>query len=328
MSGKPAFAYLYTAVLLLASSGFVALGQTPRPASPYGPMADAGAANLPGQTIGNNDLLAISVYDAPEFTRTVRVSTEGLIRLPMVQEAVRAAGLLPSQLEKAIAEVLAKEGILVKPVVIVTVAEYSSRSVSVVGAVRKPVTFQAIGRVTLLDAIARAEGLSDTAGPDLIFTQDDASAAGGRLTRRFLIRDLMDSSRSELNIELRGGEEVRVPEARKIFVAGNVKKPGAFAVREEGQMTIMKALALSEGLSPYPQDHAYIYRKDEAAGGVREIQVELKKILRREAVDIALLPEDTLYIPEASGRKAALTMTEKIVGFGLATASGVLVWRR
>ncbi len=327
MSGKTAFAYFHITVLLLAPSGFVALGQTPRPASPYGPMADAGAANLPGQTIGKNDLLAISVYDAPEFTRTVRVSTEGLIRLPMVQEAIRAAGLLPSQLEKAIAGVLAKEGILVKPVVMVTVAEYSSRSVSVVGAVRKPVTFQAIGRVTLLDAIARAEGLSDTAGPDLIFTQDDESAAG-RLTRRFLIRDLMDSSRPELNIELRGGEEVRVPEARKIFVAGNVKKPGAFAVREEGQMTIMKALALSEGLSPYPQDHAYIYRKDEAAGGVREIQVELKKILRREAVDIALLPEDTLYIPEASGKKAAFTMTEKIVGFGLATASGVLVWRR
>ncbi len=246
MSGKTAFAYLHITVLLLAPSGFVALGQTPRPASPYGPMADAGAANLPGQTIGKNDLLAISVYDAPEFTRTVRVSTEGLIRLPMVQEAIRAAGLLPSQLEKAIAGVLAKEGILVKPVVMVTVAEYSSRSVSVVGAVRKPVTFQAIGRVTLLDAIARAEGLSDTAGPDLIFTQDDESAAG-RLTRRFLIRDLMDSSRPELNIELRGGEEVRVPEARKIFVAGNVKKPGAFAVREEGQMTIMKAIALPAG---------------------------------------------------------------------------------
>lgn len=328
MSGTAARATLKSAALLLAVCAGLAYAQQQRPAQPYGPMSDAGAANLPGQAIGRNDLLAISVYDAPEFTRTVRVSSEGHIRLPMVQKAIRAAGLLPSQLEEAIAEVLSKEGILVKPVVMVTVAEYASRPVSVVGAVRKPVTFQAIGRVTLLDAIARAEGLAELAGPELLLTQEDEASPGRQLTRRILVRDLMDASKPELNIRLTGGEEIRVPEARKIFVAGNVKKPGAFAVREDGQMTVMKALALSEGLTPYPQDHAYIYRKDEAAGGVREIQVELKKILRREAVDFPLEPEDTLYVPEASGKKTAFTLTEKIVGFGLATASGVLIWRR
>lgn len=326
MSGTPAIPHLLAVPLLLAIAGVSASGQTQRPVNPYGPMADAGAANLPGQVIGRNDLLAISVYDAPEFTRTVRVASEGYIRLPMIQQPVQAAGLLPSQLERSIAEILVKEGILVKPVVMVTVAEYSSRAVSVVGAVKKPVTFQATGRVTLLDAIARAEGLSEAAGPELLFAQDEPGT-GKRLTRRILIRDLMDSNRDDLNVELKGGEEIRVPEARKIFVAGNVKKPGAFPVRETGQMTVMKALALSEGLSPYPQDYAYIYRKDEAAGGVREIQVELKKIMQRKAVDIPLEPEDTLYIPEASGKKMAITLTEKIVGFGLATASGVLIWR-
>ena len=35
--------------------------------------------NLPMQTIGKNDLVAISVYDSPELTRTVRVSSEGYI---------------------------------------------------------------------------------------------------------------------------------------------------------------------------------------------------------------------------------------------------------
>ncbi|MBA3975632.1 MAG: hypothetical protein C0504_15605 [Candidatus Solibacter sp.] len=328
MSGRAMRAIQKLAALVLALGAGLAMAGQQRPGQPHGPMSDAGAANLPGQVIGSNDLLAVSVYDAPEFTRTVRVSSEGHIRLPMVQQAIKAAGLLPSQLEEAIAEVLSKEGILVKPVVMVTVAEYSSRPVSVVGAVRKPVTFQSIGRVTLLDAIARAEGLGELAGPELLLTQEDAASPGRRLTRRILVRDLMDAGKTELNIELKGGEEIRVPEARKIFVAGNVKKPGAIAVREDGQMTVMKALALSEGLTPYPQNHAYIYRKDEAAGGVREIQVELKKILRREAVDIALEPEDTLYVPEASGKKTAFTLTEKIVGFGLATASGVLIWRR
>lgn len=291
------------------------------------PMRDAGAANLPGQRVGANDLLAVSVYGSPELTRTVRVTGEGYIRLPLLTERIPAEGRLPSELEEAIAQQLVKEGILVEPVVMVTVVEYASRPVSVVGAVKKPVTFQAVGRVTLLDALARAEGLSELAGPELLLTTP-ARGGGPALTRRLLLRDLMDQSGGALNLALSGGEEIRVPEARKVFVAGNVKRPGAFPVREDNELTVMKALALAEGLAPFPQKYAYVYRKDEQAGGVREIQVPLRDIMRRKAVDFPLEPEDTLYIPEASGRKTAANVTEKIVGFGIATASGVLIWRR
>lgn len=306
--------------LALALAG--ALGaQTP------GPMRDAGAANLPGQRVGPDDLLAVSVYGAPELTRTVRVSGEGSIRLPLLTERIPAAGKLPSEIEEAIARLLVKEGILVQPVVMVTVAEYASRPVSVAGAVKRPLTFQAAGRVTLLDALAKAEGLTETAGPELLVT---TPGRGGEkpMTRRVLLRDLMDTSDPGVNITLEGGEEIRVPEARKVFVTGNVKKPGAFPVREGNELTVLKALALAEGLAPFPQKHAYVYRRDEKAGGVREIQVPLRDIMNRKAVDFALEPEDTLYIPEASGRKTASAVTEKIVGFGVATASGVLIWRR
>lgn len=291
------------------------------------PMRDAGAANLPGQRVGANDLLAVSVYGSPELTRTVRVSSEGYIRLPLLTGRIPAEGKLPSELEDAIAQRLVKDGILVEPVVMVTVVEYASRPVSVVGAVKKPVTFQAVGRVTLLDALAKAEGLSELAGPELLLTTP-ARGDGPALTRRLLLRDLMDESGGALNVLLTGGEEIRVPEARKVFVTGNVKRPGAFPVREGNELTVMKALALAEGLAPFPQKHAYVYRKDEQAGGVREIQVPLRGIMQRKAVDFPLEPEDTLYVPEASGRKTATTVTEKIVGFGIATASGVLIWRR
>ncbi len=292
-------------------------------------MSDAGPANLPGQKIGPNDLLAISVYDAPELTRTVRVSAEGTIRLPMVKQRIKVSGLLPSELETAISAILADEGILVKPVVMVTVAEYASRSVSVVGAVKKPVTFQAVGRVTLLDALARAEGLAETAGPDmLVISYTSEGGEEKRLMRRFLVRELIDGAKPELNLLLTGGEEIRVPEARKIFVAGNVKKPGAFPVREENQMTVLKALALAEGLNPYPQKYAYIYRKADDQGGKNEIQVELAKIMKREAVDYPLEADDTLYVPEDQGKRRLFGTTEKVLGFGMATASGVLIWRR
>lgn len=322
---KSPLRYLAVAAVLTAAAGAFA---QPRPPS-TGPMQDAGAANLPGQAVGPNDLLAISVYDAPELTRTVRVSSEGYIRLPLLQERIPVSGKRPSELEDLIAAQLVKEGILVQPVVMVTVAEYASRPVSVVGAVKRPVTFQAVGRVTLLDALARAEGLSELAGPELLLTLPPNPGQDARpITRRLLLRDLMDDNSSDLNILLHGGEEIRVPEARKIFVTGNVKKPGSFPVREGNELTVMKALALSEGLAPFPQKLAYVYRKDEQAGGVREIEIPLRAIMQRKAVDFPLEPEDTLYIPEAGGRKTAIAITEKIVGFGIATTSGILIWRQ
>ena len=144
--------------------------------SPYPVMADAGKANLPSQTIGADDLIAVSVYRSPELTRTVRVEADGSITLPLLRESVHAVGLLPNELEKAVTEALKREGILVNPVVEVTVAEYASRPISVMGAVKKPLTFQAVGHVTLLDALAKAEGLAPGAAQEVLVTLPDAGA--------------------------------------------------------------------------------------------------------------------------------------------------------
>ena len=314
-------------ILVLLLCAIPAAAQVRSPAI-GGPMGDAGAANLPGQRIGPNDLIAISVYDAPEFTRTVRVAADGTLRLPMVTARLKVAGLQPPELESLVAETLVQEGLFIKPVVMVTVAEYASRPIAVVGAVKRPLTFQAVGRVTLLDALARAEGLASEAGPEVLVSLPDRTEEGKRLLRRIAVRDLLEQSRPDLNLELSGGEEIRVPEAKRIFVAGNVKKPGAFPVRDGAEMTVLKALALSEGLSPYPQKLAFIYREDDRTGGRKEIAVELSKIVARKAPDLSLEPGDTLYIPEDRGKRNAMSIVEKAAAFGGATASGVLIWRR
>src|SRR5882724_576208 len=54
--------------------------------------------NLPAQRIGADDLIAISIYDAPELSRTIRVSPEGNIRIPMLKKRIRAMGLMPAEL--------------------------------------------------------------------------------------------------------------------------------------------------------------------------------------------------------------------------------------
>lgn len=80
-------------------------------------------ANLPAQSVGPNDLIAVSVYDAPELSRTIRVGGDGYIRLPMLKRRVKAEGLYPADLEAAITRALQEEEILVNPFVTVTIAE-------------------------------------------------------------------------------------------------------------------------------------------------------------------------------------------------------------
>jgi polysaccharide biosynthesis/export protein len=134
-------------------------------------MEEVGKANLPAQKLGIDDLVAVSVYDAPELTRTIRVESDGAIHLPLLTEGVPAAGLLPRELEAGLREALKTGEILVDPVVKVTVVEYHSRPIAVMGAVRKPLTFQAEGAVTLLDALARAEGLTTDAGSEVLLSR-------------------------------------------------------------------------------------------------------------------------------------------------------------
>jgi polysaccharide biosynthesis/export protein len=269
--------------------------------------------NLPSQKLGVDDLIGVSVYDAPELTCTLRVEQDGTVHLPLLKEGVQASGMFARQLETSIATALKTEQILVDPFVKVTVVEYHSRPISVVGAVHKPVTFQSVGKVTLLDALARAEGLTNEAGTEVLMTRDG-------VTERISVKKLMKDADPELNYTLHGGEEIRVPEAGKIFVVGNVKKPGAFAVRDANDNSVLRMVALSEGLLPFASKQAYIYRDK------KEIPVELEKIMQRKAPDVRLETDDVFYVPDNKTRRTTFTVIDRITAFGSATASGLLIW--
>lgn len=301
-------------------------------------QVEPAGGNLPAQAIGPADLLAVSVYGAPELTRTVRVSPEGLIRLPMLRETIGAQGLLPADVETRIAAALEQEQILVDPAVTVTIAEYHSRPISVLGAVKSPLTFQALGKTTLLEALARAQGLSEDAGPQILLTRT-AVGGGAAQVEHIPVNRLIDAADPAWNVALDGGEEIRVPQAGRVFVAGNVKHPGAFRMDGAGDTTVLKALALAEGLAPFATKEAYIFRPGPGAGasggrvaggggggiGRTEIPVALSKIMERKAPDVALAANDILFIPDNRARRTSMNILEKTLCFAASTASGMLI---
>jgi polysaccharide biosynthesis/export protein len=282
--------------------------------------------NLSIAKLGADDLIGISVYDSPELTRTVRIDSEGFIRLPMVQQSIRAAGLLPVELETSIGSVLVSEHVMVNPVVTVTIVEFHSRPITVVGAVKNPTTFQAAGNVTLLDAISRAGGLSDNAGAEILVSSPppDGGEATLALVQRVSVHSLLDSADPASNLKLQGGESIRVPEAGQIFVVGDVKRPGAFPITDGSESSVLKALSLSGGLDSFASNEAYIYRNDAVSGQKKEVQINLKKILARKSPDVPLLASDMMYVPSHSGLQSSTRALEIAAGIGIGIASLVI----
>ena len=308
--------------LYLCFLSVAALGAPPT-ASPQPAAQDA--AILPVQRVGPDDLLTIAVADLPELTRNFRVRGDGTLSLPLLKRSIAAKGKYTWEIENQISAALAQEEILVRPVVSVSVAEYRSVPVTVLGAVRHPVTFQAVGEVHLLDALTRADGLADDAGPEILISRPRLDGAPGPI-QRIPVKSLMDDVNPDLNLRLQGGEEIRVPPAGRVFVLGNVKKPGGYPIQDSSDLTVMKIVAECEGLLPFASKEAYIYRNRRGNTSRSEIPIDLRQIMDRKAPDVALQANDILYIPDDKHRKLTAQTVERIAGFGMATVSGLLVF--
>ena len=285
----------------------------------------SGNSNLGFEPVGPGDLVRLSVAGSPELSRSSRVTQTGKLMLPLLHEGVDVNGLTPAQIAQAVTTALVKEKVLVEPIVSAEVLEYRSRRISVVGAVRLPSNFQAVGDMHLLDAIARAQGLTPEAGPEVIVSQP-ASAGGAYSALHIPLKALLAAKDPTLNISLRGGEEIRVPDAPKLFIVGNVKLPGSYPLADIDGSTVLKALAISQGVLPFTAKEAYIYRLEASSGKRHEMPIELRQILHRKAPDVPLQANDILYIPDNARMRLTATTLDHMAGFGSSVASGLIVW--
>ena len=277
------------------------------------------------ERLGKNDVVSVSVYDAPQLTGNVRVNSDGEIRLPMVHQHIRASGLTADELETAIAAALVDEHLLVDPSVFVSIVEYHSRSITVFGAVRSPTTIQVSGTVTLLEAIVKAGGLSENAGSIIEISHPHALSGDNPEgpVQRIDANSLMDVSNPGSDVVLEGGEYVRVLSAGKILVVGNVKHAGPVQITDGPESSVVKAVTLSGGLDSFTYHTAYIFRTD-SSGRREKIPVEIKKIMTFKSPDVPLYGDDLLYVPGSTGQRVGTKALELSLGIGLGIAGLVL----
>ncbi len=283
-------------------------------------------------------MLNIQVFDVPELSREVRVAESGYISLPLIPERVRAGGMTSFQLEQKLAELLQTNGLVAHPQVSVFVREARSQPITVIGAVKNPMVYQAVRQTTLLEVLSQAGGITDDAGSTVIITRggqakpspggsgEDGSDAGARpMTITINLNDLLESGDPKYNILLTGGDVVSVPRAGVVYVLGAVERPGGFVLQSDReQMSTLKVLALAGGLRPTAKPRqAVILRRDPNATQKQELAVDLNKIMARKSEDIQLLPNDILYVPDSAGKRALRRAGEAAISI----SSGVALFR-
>jgi polysaccharide export outer membrane protein len=155
--------------------------------------------------IGPEDVLDVQVWKNAELSRVVPVRPDGMISLPLVND-IRAAGLTPTELRQQITQRLSE--FVPSPEVSVIVREVHSVKVAVLGAVRMPGHFEVNSSATVLDLIARAQGLTEFAdrGRIVVLRQN------GKSTTRipFNYRRVADGDEQD-NFTVQPGDIIVVP---------------------------------------------------------------------------------------------------------------------
>ena len=264
--------------------------------------------------IGPEDLLEVSVFEDEKMSKTVRVSSQGNINLPLLG-VVRVKSLTASELEKEIRDLLA-EKYFQDPNVSVFIKEYRNQQVSVIGAVQKPGVFEVSGQRTVLDMLAAAGGLRDEAG-QLLFVirpsslEEEASREKKRPEEQapitFLIDldDLLVKGDLTLNYPLMNGDVINIPVSGKIFVGGEVRTPGGFLKGK--QLTVSQAIALAGGLKTEANGaETKIFRRSGKDKEKEVLFVNVYAIQKGQEEDPYLKENDIIMVPR-SGSKIFLS---------------------
>jgi polysaccharide export outer membrane protein len=229
-------------------------------------MAAARPATDPGDVLlGPGDLLQVSVFEAPDLNAKVRVSARGHVTLPLLGQ-LTVKGLSAREAEVRIEE-LYRSTYLKDPHVTVFVEEHFSQRVTLIGQFKNPGTHDYPAKQRLLDVMALGGGLSDTAGRTLQVRRTGATPEESG-TILVDLDQLIREGRTELNIEINGGDVVFVPEAGMFFVDGAVRRPGAFPIRQS--TILLEAIAMAGGLAAYADTDTVLLVRH-LGGGKRQV---------------------------------------------------------
>jgi polysaccharide export outer membrane protein len=280
--------------------------------------------------LGPEDQITVRVFHADEFSdKPIQIGSDGSIQLPFLGD-VRAAGLTVRQLEQNIAGDLSRY--LRHPQVTISISDYRSQPVSMLGAFNTPGVQQVKGAKTLLQMIALAGGLRADAGNQATIVRqkqwgmipiptahfDDSRNVSVAVIN---LKDLLSAKDSAKDITIRPNDTVSVPRSSLIYVTGEVTRAGGFPLQEADSLSVMQALALAGGMTrTAAPKRARILRSEPGRPDRKEIVIDVRKVAEGTAPDVAMVAEDILFIPNNVTKSAAMRAAEAALQIGTGIA--------
>jgi polysaccharide export outer membrane protein len=292
----------------------------------------AGAPGGDAYQLGAEDAVQIQIWSRPDLSQSVMLDSAGKIHLPIVGE-IEARGLTTEALGKALTERYQLFDHTI-PEAIVTVAQYNSQSVSVVGEVRVPGKY-GFKRIPDVWTVLLGAG-GPTPGADLSHVQVlHYESEGDRpRTERVDLSKGLEAIQHESLPALRPRDTIVVPSViegpatgDRYQVFGAVHTPGAYRIGTAG--SVLQAIAAAGGALP-EADLRRVRVSRQTAGGSLSYELDLFGSINegRPTADPGVRPGDTISIPQRGGFSLRSAMnwlvpfaTVVVSGWSLARAS-------
>jgi polysaccharide export outer membrane protein len=247
--------------------------------------------------LGPEDVIDVRVFELDQLNRTVRVSGDDHIELPLVGR-IRVSGLTTNQVAEEIANRL-RDRYVQNPQVSIFITQFHSQKVSLLGAVATPSSYPLSGQRRLLQLLAEAGSLSPEAGSTLYVFRQTPDGRSARLT--VPLSELLLMGDPRWNILLLPGDVVSVPPERAIAVSvlGAVNTPGVHKLPVGDDSTLLKAIALAGGLNERASKKGVQIRRRELDGKETVIKADLGDILSGKKPDIVLREGDVVVVKES-----------------------------
>jgi polysaccharide export outer membrane protein len=343
---------LLLALALVASDSPAGCAQEPRqPArSSIQSPSDSGSPSmlvLSGEDhrLGPGDVIEVQIEDAPELSGTFRVNAAGAIPMHYLGR-ITAQQKTTEELANFIADGL-RGRYLSNPHVTVMLKQVNRNSFFIQGAVRSPGVYQIAGRLSLLKLLTVAGGLADNHGSTAFIIRElktmgaagqrDAADArqGGTSAaspgsqpseaqpeeegqyelKRVNINGLL-KGRFDENLVVEPGDIINIPPADVFFVAGEVKAPGSFTLKEG--TTLRQAISLAQGTTiKAATGRGIIFREDPITGQRQEMKVNIDAVMSGRQPDLAILANDVIIVPNSRAKSIGSAF---LTAFGLNAA--------
>jgi polysaccharide export outer membrane protein len=288
--------------------------------------------------LGPGDEVQIRVLNIEELNPDssdafYRVDESGALTAPVVG-TIQAGGMSLAELSAEINNRCKKY--LRDPQVSVQIKTFKSQPVSVFGCVKTPGVFQLEGGKSIIEVLSLAGGLADNAGATVRITRRTeqgqiplASAEmqgdGAYSVATLQISELMGGGSRAGGLMVRPYDVITVPNSPTVYVLGCLKKPGGFLLKDHTSMSILQAIAAAEGLDQGAAPaRARLLRPRPGTDTKVELPVNVKLIFKGKMPDVALQPDDVLYIPSTSGWKGNAGKVAALLG---ASATGAMIYR-